>query len=89
MDNTRLFELCKILNDKIDAFAYYYHLGFQNALGDFEIDEDKWEENETLIEEFETLVAELDCDYCIIDFERLSINIFDLVETIQGGNNGT
>ena len=87
MDSTkRLFELAKLLNEKIDAFAYYSGIGFQNALGDFEIDEDKWEENSELIKEFESLVEDISCDFLIIDFyPDPYIMYYGLLRTVSPG----
>lgn len=58
MNIQRLEELATFLNMNMDAFTYYSRLGFANALGSFEIDDDAWVECEHEREEFGNLLTE-------------------------------
>lgn len=85
MDKMARFRiLCKFLNKNINATRYFKGIGFENALGDFEIDEDLWHDNECFIVEFEELVNTLfDCDFFIVSLSEIKIEKFNKIETIR------
>jgi len=80
----RLKEICLLLNKSMDAFGYYHGLGFQNACGDFEIDEDLYEISQPLIDEFETIIEYLSPSkyiICLFDDNKCDVLIYSLHET--------
>lgn len=58
LDYKKFEALALFLNEKIHAFKYYSSIGFENALGNFEIDETLWDTYVEEINEFEALVAQ-------------------------------
>lgn len=77
IDYKRFEELSKFLNNNINAYGYHTGIGFENALGDFEIDEKLWDKYVLEINEFEDFVSmyteQSNCDIVRIDMENFKI----------------
>jgi hypothetical protein len=72
----------------IDAHAYHSEIGFQNALGTFEINEDKYELCKQEIKEFEEAVAYLKksaFDYVVVEMnpDAFSVQLYTLDSIYQ------
>lgn len=78
LDYKKFEALALFLHEKIHAFRYYNNIGFENGLGDFEINEDLWDKYIEEINEFETLadqyISESNTDIIIIRmYEKFEI----------------
>lgn len=78
IDYKRFEELSKFLHNHIDAYSYHTGIGFENALGDYEVDETLWDKCVLEINEFEDIVSRYAeqscCDIVIVYMENFKVS---------------